>query len=138
MPTARTEISAELLDGRIYVVGGSDQEDALDTAEVFDPSENRWSSISPLAIALDHAGLTSHDGKLYLVGGFTTSSEGRHPTNILLTHDPQEDKWIEEAPMSNARAGLSADFIDGILYAIGGSTSDNEGQLNITQYKPGL
>lgn len=138
MPTPRSELSAELLDGKIYVIGGTGYFGAKDTVEVFDPAENTWNSISSLPLPLDHSGLTSYGGKLYLVGGFTVTPEGRQPSNILLIYDPYEGEWEEGPPMPTARAGLTADFVDGILYAIGGSTTDqDEGQLSINEaYNP--
>ena len=138
MPTPRSELSAALLDGKIYAIGGTGAFGSKDTIEVFDPVENTWDRVSPLPLPLDHAGLTSYGGKLYLVGGFTVTPEGRQPTNNLLIYDPVVGKWEEGPPMPTARASLTADFVDGILYAIGGSTTDqNEGQLSINEaYDP--
>jgi predicted metal-binding protein len=71
MPTPRFEVSAEKLDGMIYVVGGEDESgDLLDIVEVYDPSRDGWSVAAPIPESLDHFGLSSYDGKLYLVGGF--------------------------------------------------------------------
>src|SRR5919198_1625612 len=126
MPTPRFEVSVEALDGKVYVVGGTDRNgDLTDIVEVYDPQTDEWSTAASTPEPLDHTGLAAYNGKLYLVGGF---KDGRTPTDTLFIYDPKTDKWEEGSSMPTSRAGLSADFIDGILYAVGGSTGDNKGQ----------
>ena len=71
MPTPRFEISACILDGKVYVIGGVDKNEYLtDNVEVYDPETNSWRTVAPIPEPLDHTGLASHNGKLYLIGGF--------------------------------------------------------------------
>jgi N-acetylneuraminic acid mutarotase len=140
MPTARTEISSTIIDDKIYVVGGTTKIELTGTTEVYDPSLDEWSAdgILPLPLPLDHAGLDSYNGKLYLVGGFTDTENGsRIAIDSLFIYDSVNNKWKEGSPMHTPRAGLTAKFIDGIFYAIGGSTGDNEGPVNFNEaYNP--
>lgn len=139
MPTPRTEIAATLMDDKIYVVGGKTKTELTDVVEIYDPSSDGWNKGSPLPFPIDHTGLDAYGGKMYLVGGFIEPDEGPHrrATNSLFIYDPVTDKWEEGEPMPTARAGLTAKFIDGILYAIGGSTGDNEGQVGLNEaYNP--
>jgi N-acetylneuraminic acid mutarotase len=140
MPTPRTEIAAAIMDGKIYIVGGKTKTELTDVVEVYDPSSDTWSTnISRLPLPIDHIGLDTYNGKLYAVGGFIEPDKGSHrrATNSLLIYDPVKNKWEEGEPMPTARAGLTAKFIDGILYAIGGSTGDNEGQVGLNEaYDP--
>jgi N-acetylneuraminic acid mutarotase len=140
MPTPRTEIAAALLDGKIYVVGGKTKTELTDVVEAYDPSLDTWNTnVSPLPFPMDHVGLDAYNGKLYLVGGFIEPDEGPHrrATNSLFIYDPLKNEWEDGKPMPTARAGLTAKFIDGILYAIGGSTEDNEGQVGLNEaYDP--
>src|SRR5215211_2695664 len=140
MPTPRTEIAAALLDGKIYIVGGKTKTELTDVVEAYDPSSDTWNTnISPLPFPMDHVGLDTYNGKLYLVGGFIEPDEGPHrrAINSLFIYDPLKNEWEEGEPMPTARAGLTAKFIDGILYAIGGSTGDNEGQVGLNEaYNP--
>jgi N-acetylneuraminic acid mutarotase len=140
MPTPRTEIAAALLDGKIYVVGGKTKTELTDIVEVYDPSSDTWNTdISPLPFPMDHIGLDAYNGKLYLVGGFIEPDKGPHrrAINSLFIYDPLKNEWEEGEHMPTARAGLTAKFIDGILYAVGGSTGDNEGQVGVNEaYDP--
>jgi N-acetylneuraminic acid mutarotase len=140
MPTPRTEIAAAILDGKIYVVGGQTKTELTDVVEVYTPSSGKWSTnVAPLPFPMDHTALDAYNGKLYLVGGFIEPDEGPHrrAINSLFIYDPLKNEWEEGEPMPTARAGLTAKFIDGILYAIGGSTGDNEGQVGLNEaYDP--
>lgn len=138
MPTPRTEISSTLLEGKIYVVGGATKTGLTGITEVYDPSVDKWSVGRALTLPLDHSGLDSYDGKLYLVEGFVDRENGTiTATNSLFIYDPASNRWNEGSPMLTPRPGLAAKFIDGILYAIGGSTGDNEGPVNVNEaYNP--
>jgi N-acetylneuraminic acid mutarotase len=76
----------------------------------------------------------SYENKLYLVGGFI-----KHRIAIpqLFIYDMLTNKWTEGEPMPTPRAGLTSEFVNGILYAIGGSSGDNTGPLNTNEaYDP--
>jgi N-acetylneuraminic acid mutarotase len=140
MPTARTEISAALLDDKIYVVAGQTKQELTNIVEVYDPVSDKWSNdVAPLPIALDHSAMAAYNGKLYLVGGFLEAQEGedKPPTNLLFIYDPVINKWLEGEPMPTARGGLVAHFINGTLYAVGGSLTDRTDPLNLNEaYNP--
>src|SRR5439155_18772689 len=69
----------------------------------------------------------SFDGKLYVVGGGYLNANAL--SNKLFVYDPTINKWTEGANLPAARGALTANFIDGILYAVGGvdvsGTSNN-------------
>jgi N-acetylneuraminic acid mutarotase len=70
-----------------------------------------------LPVPLHHAVAASYGGKLYVVGGYL---EGWIPTNTLFICDPLTDEWCSAKNMPTARGALTAQFVDGILYAVGG------------------
>jgi N-acetylneuraminic acid mutarotase len=72
---------------------------------------------SPISEPLDHTGCASHDGKLYLVGGF---GERNMPTNTLYIYDPSNDEWNKGHPMPTARHHHTSETVDGKLFIIGG------------------
>lgn len=87
-----------------------------------------------MPVALDHSALASYDNRLYLLGGFL---QHRIPTPQLFIYDPETKSWQEGEPMPPARAGLASQFVEGILYSIGGSSGDNSGALSINEaYNP--
>ncbi len=60
------------------------------------------------------------DSKIYVVGEFLDSQWT--PSNRLFIYDPLENQWHEGKQMPTARGALTANFINGILYAVGGQS----------------
>ena len=137
MPTARTEVAGAVLDGKIYVIGGFvEGGKATNIVEVYDPQTDRWDRTSPLPIPLEHTAVSTYNGNLFVVGGYTNIDGERTPTDKLFSYDPSTDEWKELESMSEARGALTAQFIDGILYAIGGEDPDFQTLKKTEAYDP--
>jgi N-acetylneuraminic acid mutarotase len=137
MPTPRTDFAGASLNGKIYIIGGFDNSGKTsDKVEFYDPKTDIWSSASPIPIALDHAGAVSYNNSIYVVGGFTSSkTPASNPSVKLFIYSPVTDKWHEGKSLPKSRGALCANFVDGILYAIGGV--DISGASNsVTAYDP--
>ena len=121
MPTPRTEVTATIIGDNIYVIGGLDKSGkVLDTVEVYNIKNDSWKTVAPLPQPLHHTAASSFDGKIYVIGGSSSPIDNWIPSNKLFIYDPIEDEWIEGKPMSTARGAINANFVDGILYVIGG------------------
>ncbi|KAH6940664.1 hypothetical protein HPB50_004083 [Hyalomma asiaticum] len=46
--TRRSALSAAVLDGKIYALGGYDGQEYLSTVEVYDPATNVWTTGPPM------------------------------------------------------------------------------------------
>jgi N-acetylneuraminic acid mutarotase len=125
MPTNRTEITSEIIDDKIYVLGGADylKDGIMNVVEIYDPSSNSWTQSTPLPISLDHTAAVSYKGKLFLVGGYL---EDKNPTDKLWIYDSSSNTWTEGAPLSSPRGALAAEVINGTIYAIGGTNSTHD------------
>ena len=122
MPSARAEIAVTSMGEDIYVVGGLDQYgNAMDVVEVYSTHNDTWKSVAPLPRELHHAAAAGFNGKIYVIGGFISSEW--IPTNQLFIYDPIKNKWSEDRPMPTARGALTALFVKGDLYAIGGQSN---------------
>ena len=53
MSTGRTVFAMAAVQGKLYVAGGHDGNNSLATAEAFDPQQNRWEAVAPMAQARD-------------------------------------------------------------------------------------
>src|SRR5260221_7868305 len=69
MPSARSEVAAAEVGGKIYVVGGYFGETEL---EIYDPATDRWSRGAAFPHALHHAAAVGFQRRLYCPGGFLT------------------------------------------------------------------
>ena len=63
MPSARTEVAAAEVGGKIYVVGGFGGEREL---EIYDSAADRWSRGASIPRALHHAAAVGLNDKLYV------------------------------------------------------------------------
>src|SRR5829696_6626139 len=119
----RSEITAAVLNGKIYVIGGLNAVGKnIASVEVYELGTGKWSNttIAPLPEQRDHAAAAAYNGKLYVVGGYDSM---RNPSNKLFIYDLATNKWQEGKPMPTARGALTAAFINGTLYAIGGNST---------------
>ena len=129
MPTPRTEITATNIGNDIYVIGGFDKTGkVLATVEVYNTKNDSWETLSPLPQPLHHTVASNFNGKIYVIGGYTNNNW--IPSSKLFIYSPNNDTWIEGSSMPTARGGLTAVFIDDILYAIGGEGESGVVDIN--------
>lgn len=118
-PMPRTEVSAAVLDGKIYLLGGLTKEGVTSRVEMYDPATDRWTSRASMPVALHHAGAAVLNGKLYIVGGLEGGRSWK-PSSGLWEYDPRTDRWSAKREMPTARGALGAGVSEGKLYAVGG------------------
>ena len=137
LPTPRSEFTGTSINEKIYIMGGfNNKGKTSDTVEFYDPKTNTWSSASPLPIPLDHAAAASYNGSIYVVGGYTSSQiPASNPSIRLFIYSTLSDKWVEGKSLPNSRGALTANFVDGILFAIGGVDESGVSNSN-TAYDP--
>jgi len=134
MSTPREEINGVLLNGKIYVIGGSEDRNKIsDKVDFYDTVTNEWHTVASLPTPRDHIGASVYDNKIFVVGGYDVHDT---PTNQLLIYDPQTNRWREGAPMPTSRGALIAEFINGTLYAAGGVDSTHNVVSTVEAYDP--
>jgi Kelch motif/Galactose oxidase, central domain len=135
MIESRTRHTATLLpDGRVLVVGGQrfDFHDGglfpgrPSSAEIYDPSANRWSSTTPMgASRLAQTTTLLPDGRVLVTGGLDDQGATLKSTEI---YDAQQDRWISAAPMAEARSGHVATLMaNGDVLVAGGLGEEPSG-----------
>ncbi|CAF2445769.1 unnamed protein product [Rotaria sp. Silwood2] len=119
MTRRRGRVSASIVDGKIYVCGGSDGQKELNTAECFDlKSMNKWSMIKELATPVAHSAMCSDDNYVYLIGGM----EGDKCKNDCYQYDPKDNSWSKLASMNTERSETGIVYFNDNIYVFGGST----------------
>jgi len=116
-PLPVTDIKAAVIGERIYVPGGRlETKDPTDVVEVYDPLLSKWDRISSLPIKLSGYALVAFEGKLFLFGGW----DGTSYLSTVFSYDPEEDQWVERAPMLTPRSYSGAAVVGGVIYVVGG------------------
>ena len=143
-PTKRTEVTAAVLGGKIYVLGGFAEPSLgnllgmtiTDRVEVYDPSTNAWTARAPLPVGLHHAAAAVTGNRLYVIGGYRQALlSAWHPVATVYIYDPEKDAWTERSPMPTPRGALAVAESGGKLYAIGGYDGERN-RAEVEVYDP--
>ncbi len=74
MPTGRASLVAGHSGDQIFTIGGTNGSSTLNVNEVYDIPSNTWSTnTATITTARQEAGVNSHGGRIYVVGGSTAS-----------------------------------------------------------------
>jgi serine protease len=128
-PTATYATNAAVIDGKIYVPGGTNpQNDAVATLEIYDPATDQWSSGAPLPVPLAGLAVEAVDGKLYAVGGVNTQQNSKNATYV---YDPNANTWKRLADMPFGMSWPSSGVLDGKIYLF--AVADTYGADKLTE-----
>ncbi len=132
-PSARTEVAAAVVAGKIYVIGGFSplrfgnvrRLSVSDAVEVYDPARDLWRKAASLPKPLHHTAAVTIDQRLFVMGGFKPGMTSVwNPVTTVYEYLPDKDHWIERRPMPTARGALAAAVLHGKIVAIGGFDGD--------------
>ncbi|MEI7528065.1 MAG: hypothetical protein WCK76_03900, partial [Elusimicrobiota bacterium] len=131
LPTPRSSLSAGVIGGKLYVVGGWNGSSHFTTNEEYDPASDTWATRAPMLTARRGMAIGAIGGKLYALGGI--NGDTHYDTNE--EYDPVSDAWATKAAMPTARVAIAAGIIGGKLYAVGGDEAANDSNAN-EEYDP--
>ena len=128
MPIARMGQASCVVNGKIYVFGGSSESgpnfNIVSTVHEFTPPEpetSPWASKTPMPEPRLMAASAQVGGIIYVIGGITSDSQPKAVSSVL-AYDPRTDTWTSKADMPTARHSMATCCLDGKIYAVGGST----------------
>lgn len=109
MPTARLGHSSCEVDGKIYVIGGSDSAEsaAFASIDVYDPVTDIWTYKTEMPRA--RMGLTASfaDGKIYIIGGANGMEIAFREVDV---YDPLTNTWTIATDFLSPRFNLATDI----------------------------
>lgn len=132
LPSSRYLAASEILDGRIYLVGGSPPRTA-DRREpdgrsyqgnantrpdnrlfIYDIASDRWSEGPPMEVARQ-CELVAYRGKLYAVAGY----DGRRAVSAFEEYDPATNRWTRLPDLPFAMSAQRSVVVGDRLYSFG-------------------
>ncbi|MCL2691471.1 MAG: hypothetical protein FWE56_04340 [Candidatus Bathyarchaeota archaeon] len=99
--------------------------------------EDSWSVKTSMSQARADLGAVAVDGKIYVIGGYTTFSEAAvnayYPSGYVGTneqYDPITDTWVTLKPMPTPRGNFAIVAYQNKICCIGGGTNNNDGWIS--------
>ena len=97
MPYPLTDLQANVIDGKIYCIGGVNSSNVGSTAnQVYDPATNTWSEDAPLPTATFDYATGTCNGKIYVINGIWWESD--YGLDLNQIYNPQNNNWSLGAP----------------------------------------
>ena len=124
IPTPRHAAKAAVVNGTIYVFGGSHGEvNALlrkhpVNVEAYNPRKNTWIQKQDMPVSRVDFDIGVVDGKIYVIGG--SIRHNGESVNRVDVYNPATDTWVKGREMPTPRSSLSVAVVGNRIYAIGG------------------
>ena len=145
MPTPRENLEANIVNDKIYLIGGVAHKGYLliigfDDNEVYDPETDSWTTAASLPTSVWGYASAVVDNKVYVIGGGNKTYEGTFPVNLTQVYNPDTDTWTlqQEIPTGLWNTGAGATTGTAAperIYVLGGSYYSST--YNLTQiYDP--
>lgn len=130
MPTARQGLSANVANGKIYLIGGlipnlpdipnANTFHSTNITEVYDPTTNSWTTAASIPTRLFTYASAVIDDKIYIISGNSGDT-----TNLTQIYNPKTNGWSYGAQISRGVQAAAAGATTGItaskaIYVIGG------------------
>jgi N-acetylneuraminic acid mutarotase len=124
MHEGRTGVGTPVVNGKIYAIGGANQEGFRATNEEYDPTTDTWTFKEPMPTPRSAFGIAVYQNKIYCIGGYIKGGA----TGVNEVYDPLTNTWETKASMPTPSLNLQANVVKDKIYLIGGSASN--GTLN--------
>ncbi|KXX67498.1 hypothetical protein AVL50_25870 [Flammeovirga sp. SJP92] len=125
MPSKKST-KGEIIDGKLYTIGGYNGKKASNSVDVYDISTDKWGHVFDLPVEVSAHATAVIDGKIWIVGNYNEES-------YLASIDPINKIYIEyNSNMKVSRHGGCA-YINNELYIFGGITSTTGKALSSVQ-----
>jgi N-acetylneuraminic acid mutarotase len=102
-----------------------------------DVAEDSWVSKAPLHEARAGLGVVAVNGKIYAIGGTTSSTSNAIDGGFVGTneeYDPATDTWTYRKPMPTPRAYFAIAAYQNKIYCIGGAVGINVNEIGFFSY----
>jgi actin-binding protein IPP len=112
MSVARFQMGVAVLDDYLYVVGGTNRQQVLNSVERYSFKTNKWSTVPPMSVERSGPAVAAMDGLLYVIGGAQTHATPFYRAQCTISSvecfDPMTNSWADCPPLSETRAEAGA------------------------------
>ena len=124
MPGLRQELASAVLNGKLYVIGGYDENrGSTATVQVYNPTTDRWALAHLLPYAVNHNAAAVAGGRLYSFGA------GGGETFV---YNPNNNSWSARASSHYVHSDTAAvGVINDKIYIAGGTNTPSQRELEV-------
>ena len=127
MLSNRTEITAALLNDKIYVIGGADYRNggAVSTVEIYDPAKDEWTEGTPLPEPRCCHVAEVVNGTIYAISGLNFD---HNPQGSNFAYNIENNTWVTKKPIQDhngPKHHAASAVVDGYIYVLGGRLFGN-------------
>lgn len=130
----RYSFQTEVLNNKIYTLGGFNGTNRVSTVEEYDIQKDVWTTKAHMITARSYFQTEVIDGKIYVLGGRGPSQSAI--TSTVEMYEPEDDSWTQKKSMSISRADFQTAVINGHIYAFGGYQIDGNTTPSVEAYNP--
>jgi N-acetylneuraminic acid mutarotase len=133
MPTAVMNSAVGVVNGRIYVVGGTNAYGTITAGtQIYNPTTNTWSTGVSLPTPISGGSGAGVNHVLYVMGG---NVDGVY-SSAVWAFDLKTQTWSSKAaiPIALQDAGVAVE--NGIIYIVGGNSTENLRSQAVYSYNP--
>ena len=87
----------------VYISGGFNGHECLQTAEYYNPQTNQWTLVAPMNSRRSGVSIIAHDGFIYAIGGF----DGVARLNSGEKYNPNTNTWRSIRTMYTPRSNYA-------------------------------
>ena len=144
MNHARSGAAISVVDGKIYVMGGTGWPQIpfhpgpfLSSMEVYNPKTNQWREIGDMPAAKSSHTASVINGKIYVIGGFFRGNglDIKDFKTIEIYHS-ETGRWTQKPDMPVGKSGHTAEVINGKIYILTGADPDDAPFATVEVYAP--
>ena len=122
LPRAISAYALVAYEGRLFLFGGWDGEQYLDTVYVYSPDRNNWTEAPAMPIRRAFAVAVAAGDKIYVLGG--TDGQQALTANDVYQPNLAAQPWSQATPLPFGRYGMGVANIADIIHIIGGQGSE--------------
>ena len=121
-------------EGYLYLFGGWDGHEIVDTVYQYDPNSDSWLALSPMPTGRAYPGVTIVEGKIFVIGGY----DGKQALASNEIYNPdlefsESSPWEMGESLPNPRYAMGVASLADTIYVIGGKSDqgDNLGYIEL-------
>ncbi|MFD2671955.1 Kelch repeat-containing protein [Marinicrinis sediminis] len=119
LPKKTTNFAYASVGDKVYVIGGYDGTNVLNSVYEFDVNLKTWTQKADAPTSRWQADTAVYNGEIYVFGG-TSNVSPQVPLNTVEKYNPVTNTWTTLTPMTVARYLASAVMLNNKIYVIGG------------------